>query len=69
MMKSAYISVRRRGNEITVSNNHGKVWKFQTTDAQGLVTGLVALSLSELFNAYSEKSFSFEMNTEIIMDN
>ena len=68
MMREVRITIEKQGEEITVSNNLGKKWTFNTNDSAGLVCGLVANSCYEHFLHYDFISKSFTMKLTVTHD-
>lgn len=68
MMELVNVKIKKKGEEITVSNSLGKKWTYTTNDSSGLVCALVANSCYDFFRHFDEVSENFTMSLTVSND-
>lgn len=68
MKKEVKITIEKQGEVVTVSNNLGKKWIFDTDDCEGIVCALVANSCYEYFHHNNDALERFTMSLTVSND-
>lgn len=68
MTEIVEVTIKKSGDEITVSNSLGKSWTYPTNDSLGMVCALVANSCYDFFRHFDDVYENFTMSLTVSKD-